>query len=273
MLNLLRGLVREWQRYHVSQLAAAITYYALFSLPPILVIAIAIAGMVFGRAAAEGEILEQVRGMLGPDGEILVRGIIENAFNVRSNLITPLIGVVILIFGASGAFNALRRALNTIFEATHTRKFRLLRFLQGRLLAILSVIVMGMLLVLSLAISTALSLFANVMDNFIPFDLLNLRLMNELVAFIVLTLMFAALYKFLPDSRASWRDVFRGALLASLLYNLTKFAISYYLGISSVGTIYGAAGTVMLLMLWIYISVQILLLGAIYIKVQARKRG
>jgi membrane protein len=270
MFTLFKDLFKDWHRYHIGQLSAAITYYTIFSLAPILVISIAIAGLFFGQRTAEREILHQVQNVLGEHGEIFVQDIIENTIQTRSNVLTPLIGVVVLIYAASGAFNALRGALNTIFEVTHTRKYRFRRFVQGRILAILMTFIIGGLLILSLLMSTFLNRLASVIDpmEFIPGMVLNVRLLNEIIAFIVVTLMFAMLYKFLPDSRARWGHVLQGAGFASLFYNLGKFLISYYLGVSRVDSVYGTAGDVMLLLLWIYYSVQILLMGAIYTKMR-----
>lgn len=263
MLTFSRALFLRWWRLDISQLSAAITYYTIFSLTPLLVIAIGVAGTIFGSQAAQGEILVQVENILGERGTRFFERTIENTANSQTNLITPLISLLMLGYGASGAFTALRNALNKIFGETDG-KHPLVGYIQGRILSLLMVLIISGLLLLSLLLSSLLHYLARFIDPVLPASILNLRWLNEVIAFLAVTFMLAFVYKFLPDTRPPWKFAFQGAVFASLFYNLGKFLIAYYLGVSNVGSIYGTAGTVMLLLIWIYYSVQILLIGAIF---------
>ncbi|MCB9136506.1 MAG: YihY/virulence factor BrkB family protein [Anaerolineales bacterium] len=265
MMIFLKEIFLRWWHLQVSQLSAAITYYTIFSLTPLLVIAIAIAGFFFGPRAAQTEILTQVENVLGERGIQFFERTIANSTTQQTNVLTPLIGLLMLSYGASGTFNALRNALNKIFGENDDGKHPLVGYVRGRILALVMVLIIGGLLLLSLLITALMTYLARFIQ---PTFALSARVLNEGIAFVVVTVMLAFVYKFLPDNRPPWRYVFQGALVGSAFYNLGKFGIGYYLSTSNIASIYDTAGTVMLLLLWIYYSVQIMLIGGIFVKLR-----
>jgi membrane protein len=274
IIRLLKDTVQEWNEDNVPLLAAALAYYTVFSLAPLLLIAIAIAGAVFGEDAARGEIFAQLRGLLGAQAAAAVTSLIESANKPNSGGgIATIISVIILLFGASGVFGQLQMALNTIWEVKPKPGRAVKSFIQSRFLSFAMVLVIGFLLLVSLILSAILAVISNYFNNFIPGFVALGQVINFAISFAVITFLFAAIYKFLPDVKIPWSNLWVGAGVTALLFNIGKFLIGLYLGSSSVSSGYGAAGSLIVILIWVFYSAQILLFGAEFTQVYSKYRG
>jgi membrane protein len=251
---------------------AAIAFYTVTSMAPLLLIVVAIAGLVFGRDAAQGAITGQLAGLMGQQPAELLQQAVANASKPSSGLMASLIGVVTLIATASGAFGELQSALNLFWKAK-PKGGTVSRLLRARAASMGLVATLGFLLVVSLAVSAALTAFGNALNAMLPFGQALMAALNAVISFVLITVLFAAIYKVLPDRELEWRDVLVGAAVTSLLFVIGKSLIGWYLGSSAVGSAYGAAGALIILLFWVYYSVQIFLLGAEFTKVYANAHG
>ncbi len=272
--ELLKATFSEWSEDKASRLAAALAYYTVFSLAPLLIIAIAVAGMVFGQEAARGEIVAQIESVVGQQGAEAIQTMIANAGqSTDGGIIATVIGLATLIFAATGAFAQLQDALNTVWEVSPETGSGVLGMIRTRFLSFTMILGIGFLLLVSLVISAALSAIGGFFGNLLPgYDIL-WQGVNFLISFGVTTLLFAMIFKVLPDVDIAWSDVWVGALVTALLFTLGKFLIGLYLGRSSVSSTYGAAGSFVVVLLWVYYSAQILLLGAEFTQVYANRYG
>jgi membrane protein len=270
---LLKETFAEWNNDKASRLAAALAYYTIFSLAPLLIIAIAIAGAVFGEEAAKGEIVEQLQGLVGREGAQFIQIAIENASKPNQGTIASIISVVVLLFGASGLFAQLQDALNTIWEVQPKPGRGLVGMLRDRFLSFSMVLGVGFLLLVSLIISAALAAFVNYFGNLLPGISLLLQFANFIISFAITTVLFGLIYKVLPDVEITWSDVWIGAMITSLLFSFGRFLLGMYLSNSSFGSTYGAAGSVVILLAWVYYAAQILFFGAEFTQVYARRYG
>jgi membrane protein len=277
MLNLLKETLREWREDGATRLAAALAYYTTFSLAPLLVLVIAIAGLVGGQEAARTQTMAQVQDLLGAEGREFIEGMIESASQPETGLTATLIGAVTLLFGALGVFGELQNSLNTIWEVKPKPAKDWLdgvkRFVLKRILSFTMVLGIGFLLLASLVLSAAVSALGEYIDSRWPMADFWLGLINFVVSFLVITLLFAMIFKFLPEIKIAWRDVWLGAAVTSALFSLGKFLIGLYLGRSEVGNTFGAAGSLAILLIWIYYSAQILFFGAEFTQVYANRYG
>ncbi len=271
--SFLREVLREFSDDNALTLGAALAYYTVFSIAPLLVLVIAMAGLVFGREAAQGEIVTQVEGMLGPAGAETIQSMIERASQPASGVVATLLSVVTMIFGASGVFGQLQGSLNRIWGAETLRRRGVKGQVQRRLLSFSMILGIGFLLLVSLALSAVLAGMHRLLDQWFPVLSDVLPLANFLLSFGIITALFAMIYKLLPDARIEWRDVWLGAAFTALLFTLGKSAIGIYLGRAGVTSVYGAAGSLVLILLWIYYSSQLLFLGAEFTEVYSRRYG
>jgi membrane protein len=273
-LKLTKETVAEWSEDNVPLLAAALAYYTVFSLAPLLIIAIAIAGFFFGEEAARGEIIGQIQGFVGREGAEAIQAMIQNANRPGSGgTIATITGVIILLFGASGVFGQLQVALNTIWEVKPKPGNGIKSFLQSRFLSFGMVLVIGFLLLVSLVLSAVLAAIASYFGSLVPGLVIVGQVVNFIISFGVITVLIAAIYKFLPDVNIPWTNLWIGAGVTALLFNLGKFLLGLYLGSSSVGSAYGAAGSLVVLLIWVFYSAQILLFGAEFTQVYSKYRG
>ncbi|MDX2214592.1 MAG: YihY/virulence factor BrkB family protein [Oculatellaceae cyanobacterium bins.114] len=273
--RLLTETIAEWNKDKASQMAAALAYYTVFSLAPLLIIAIAVAGFFFGEEAARGEIVGQIKGLVGTDGATVIQTALENSHRPGSNtdLIASLISIVVLIFGASGVFVQLQEALNEIWDVDPNAQKGVGNVVRKRAMSFAVVLSIGFLLLVSLVISAALSAINTFASELLPGFGFIWEWVNVLLSFAVTTLLFALIYKYLPDIEITWHDVWIGAILTSILFSIGRYLIGLYLGNSSFGSTYGAAGSLVILLAWIYYSVQILFFGAEFTQVYARRYG
>ncbi|MFC7607401.1 YihY/virulence factor BrkB family protein [Teichococcus aestuarii] len=250
---------------------AAIAFYTVTSLAPVLLIAIAIAGLAFGEDAARGAIVAQLQGLMGPGGAEMVQSIILSASNPTSGMLASVFGVLTLFITASGVFGEIQASLNMIWRA-ELKGDTVSRLLRARAASLGLVATLGFLLMVSLVVSAALTALGSLLDQSLPAVAVLVRLANAVISFALICALFAAIYKFLPDRRLEWRDVLVGAVVTTLLFNVGKTLIGLYLGSSAIGSTYGAAGSAVIVLLWIYYSAQIFLLGAEFTKAYAIRR-
>ena len=250
---------------------AAIAFYAITSLAPVLLIVIAVAGLVFGQEAAQNAISGQFSALMGKQAADLLESVIASASAESSGVLATIVGMVTLIATASGVFGEMQAALNTIWK-TRSRGTILSRLVRARIASLGLVGALGFLLIVSLAVSAGLTAFANHLDT-LPVGALLLSVLNFAISLLLFAVLFGAIYKVLPDRTLQWKDVVVGALMTSVLFNLGKTVIGWYLGSSAVASSYGAAGGLIVLLLWVYYSAQIFLFGAEFTKIYANAHG
>jgi membrane protein len=263
----------EWREDKAARLAAALSFYTALSIAPLLVITIAISGLALGQEAARGEILGELQGVIGAESARTISSMIESANKPRSGIVATVFGVTVLLFGASGVFAELQGALNSIWEVEPRPRRGFWGILRERFLSLAMVIVLAFLLLVALVLNSALALLGNEVAGLLPGGATLWHGLTWLVSLGVATLTFVLVFKFLPDVEIAWRDVWIGALVTALLFTLGKLAISFYIGRAAVASTYGAAGSVMVLLLWVYYSSQILFFGAELTQVYARMYG
>jgi membrane protein len=265
--------IKGWSKDNVPRLGASLAYYTLFAVSPILLIAIAIAGSVFGEEAVRGQIVGEIDGLIGRQGAEAVQAILQGAHRAPTGTLAVIVGTITLIVAASGAFLELQHALNTIFRVkTDPKKSGIERLLISRLRSFGMVVSIGFLLMVSLLVSAALTAFSTRVQRSALGGPVLLQAINLVVSLGVMTLLFGLIYRWLPDVRLKWRDVWVGAFGTSILFSVGKLLIGLYLGQSSVSSSYGAAGSVVVLLVWVYYSAQIILLGAEFTRVYAEHR-
>jgi len=244
------------------KMAAALSYYSAFSLGPLLIIVIAIAGFFFGEDAARGQIFTELKNLVGPDGAIMIETILKGAASKSAGIFAAIVSIVLLVLGSIGVFLELQESLNIVWGVELKPGRGLWLFIKNRLVSFSMVVATGFLLMVSLIISSVISLINTYMGEQFPSILPMAFIFNNLSSLIVLTVMFAMVYKVLPDVIISWKYVWFGAILTSVLFTLGKYLISLYLGSSSFSSTYGAAASLVILFLWIYYSGLILFFGA-----------
>jgi membrane protein len=263
----------EWSEDRAPRLGAALAYYTAFSIAPLLVIAIAIAGLLLGEEAARGQIVAQIAGLVGPDSARAIQDMIANAQRPASGVIATALGTGTLLLGASGVFGQLQDALNTIWEVESKPGRGLRGMLRDRFFSFTMVLGTGFLLLVSLILTSALSgLTAGFADTGPVLETLG-HALDLLLSLAVTTLLFALIYRYIPDVKIAWNDVWVGAALTAVLFAIGKTAIGLYLGRASVGSAYGAAGSLVVLLAWVYYAAQILLFGAELTQVYANRWG
>ncbi|MGB8894264.1 MAG: YihY/virulence factor BrkB family protein [Pseudolabrys sp.] len=250
---------------------AAIAFYAITSLAPVVLIVIAVAGLVFGQEAAQNAISGQFSALMGKQAADLLQSVIASASAKSSGVVATVIGTVTLIATASGVFGEMQAALNTIWK-TRSKEAILSRLVRARIASLGLVAALGFLLIVSLAVSAGLTAFANHLDM-LPVGALILSGLNFAISLLLFAVLFGAIYKVLPDRTLQWKDVIVGALMTSVLFNIGKTFIGWYIGSSAVASSYGAAGGLIVLLLWVYYSAQIFLFGAEFTKIYANAHG
>ena len=273
IFDLLKTTFNEWNEDKVPRLAAALAYYTAFSIAPLLIIVIAVAGLAFGREAARGQIVSQIEGQIGTETAEVIQTMIEATNKEDTGILATIIGVVAVILGAAGFFGQLQDALNTVWEVAPKPGGGIVGMLKSRFLSFTMVLGIGFLLIVSLLASTALSYVSNFVVGVMPGAEFLAQVLNFIISFLVITLLFAMIYKVLPDVVIAWKDVWIGAAITALLFTIGKFLLGLYLGSSSISSSYGAAGSLVVLLVWVYYSAQILLFGAEFTQVYARRYG
>lgn len=271
--RLLKAAAAGWWNDRAMSLGAAIAFFTIFSLAPILLAAIAVAGLAFGREAAQGALVAELGGLLGEQAAAALEAMIASASNVGSGVLGTTIGVATFLLLATGAIVELQDDLNIIWKAPPVESYGVMDFIRTRLLSLVFVSGIGFLLLASLVVDAVLSALGSYLGSAFSGAAAILWLLNSAVAFAIATLLFAMIFKVLPSVELTWRDVAAGAVLTAVLFTFGKIAIGYYLGKSNIASSYGAAASIITLLLWIYYSSLILLFGAEFTKVYAESRG
>lgn len=273
LFGLVKESFQEWQADGALDLGAALAYYAIFSLAPLLLIVIGVAGLVWGREAVQGQLVSQLQGLVGEQGGQAIQTMIANAGKHGSGVFATIVGVMTILFGATGVFVQLQTSLDRIWNVEPKPGGGIWGFVRTRILSFGLVLGIGFLLLISLVVSAAVSAVGAWATGLLPAAKVLLEGATFVLSFALVTLLFAMIFKVLPDVRIDWRDVWIGAAATALLFTLGKFLIGLYLAKSSVASAYGAAGSLVIVLLWIYYSSQILFLGAEFTQVYARHYG
>lgn len=271
--QLIKATFKDWADDEAPRLGAALAYYTVFSLAPLLLIAIGIAGIVFGEQAVQGQLVGQLGGLLGQQGAQLLQTMIANSAKGGGGWISTIAGLVLLVVGASGVFGQLQAAMNKIWEVGPDPDAGLRGFVKKRIVAMSMVFSVGLLLIVSLVVSAALSAFSDLLQSRLVGGVFLWQAVNAGVSLGVLMLFFASVFKVMPDADVRWRDVWFGAFVTAVLFSIGKELLMYYLGRSAVAANFGPAAALVALLIWVYYSAQILFLGAEFTQVWARSRG
>jgi membrane protein len=274
ILDLSKNSVTAWVDDYAPSMGAAIAYYTLFSITPLLIIAIAVAGLVFGHEAARGEIIGQIQDLIGQEGAIAVQSLLKNANEPAHSMLAIAGSVLTMIIGATTVFGEIQSDLDRIWRVSiPAEESGLWRMLRTRLLSFGLVLGVGFLLLISLIISAAIAGFGKWLNSlFAGWEVILLAL-DLSISFAITTLLFALIYKFQPRATIAWRDVWIGAAVTAFLFAIGKFLIGLYLGKASVASGFGAAGSLVILLLWVYFGAQIFLLGAEFTRVYSNTYG
>ena len=272
--SLISQTIDAWIDDYAPSMGAALAYYTMFSIAPLLLIIIAVTGWVFGAEAARGEILAQLEGLMGKEGATMIEALIKSASSPEKSMSATIIGIVLLLIGATSVFGELQDALDRIWRApVKVKTTGIFKLLHTRLLSFGMILGISFLLMVSLVVSAGLSALGTWWGPMFSRWEIAAHLVNFFVSFTLITVLFALIYKFMPRVKVAWRDVWIGAAFTSLLFTIGKLLIGLYIGKSSVASVFGAAGSLVVLLLWVYYSAQIFLLGAEYTWVYAHALG
>jgi membrane protein len=272
-LSMLKATFDDWMEDKALRLSAAVAYYSIFSIAPLLVIAMGVAGLVFGQEAVKGQLSGLLSQYIGPKAAEAVQSMVQSAAKPSHGWMATILGFATLLLGASGVFGQLKDALNTIWEVKTKATGGVKAFIKERLLSFGMVLVIGFLLLTSLVLTTMLAGLSHYLGSILPMPPFVWGMITFLVSFAVVTTLFAFIFKVLPDVKLAWRDVWVGAAVTALLFEIGKFGLSFYLGKQAAESSYGAATSIVLLLLWVYYTSCILFFGAEFTQVYARARG
>jgi membrane protein len=271
--TLLKETVEGWSQHNASRLAAALAFYTVLSIAPLLVLAVAVAGLVFGEDAARGQIATELSGVVGESAGQGIETLLQHADAPGEGTLGSILGVIVLMFGASGVFGELQSALNAIWGVAAKPGRGVMGIIRDRFFSFSMVTGVAFLLLASLVLSAVLSAVGAFFAEALPGGALLWQVLNFVISALVIAGLFALIFKVVPDIEIDFRHVFPGALVTSLLFSAGKYLLGLYLGRASVSSPYGAAGSVVVLVIWIYYAAQILFLGAQFTRVYARRRG
>jgi membrane protein len=262
LLPILKSAFASWNRHEAPRLGAALAFYTILSMSPLVILLVAITGLVLSHSTVEADILSEVRNMVGPQGVKAVAVMLANTQRPAAGILGAVIGVLSLLFGASGVFGELRSALNKIWEVEPQETSGIWFVVRERVFSFGMVLSIGFLLMVSLVLSTVLAAISKFFSGLLPVPTFMLSIVNFLFSFGGIAVLFGLIFRFVPAVRTPWRDLWPGSLVTALLFEIGKALIGIYLGKASVGSAYGAAGSVIVLIVWIYYSAQIFFLGA-----------
>jgi membrane protein len=273
-ISLAKQSINAWIDDYAPSMGAALSYYTLFSLAPVLLLAIAVAGLLFGADAARGQIVAQLGGLVGPEGATAIEGLLKNAGKPEQSALASAVGFVTLIIGATSVFAELQSDLDRIWRAPAAAKpSGIWGILRTRLLSFGVVLSIGFLLLVSLVVSAALAAFGKWYGGWLPGWVITLQILNQVISLGFVSVLFAMMYRMLPSVRVEWRDVWYGALATGVLFTIGKYLIGLYLGKAGVASGFGAAGSLVVLLVWVFYSAQIFLLGAEFTWLFAQRHG
>lgn len=271
--ELIKQTASSWNDINAPRLGASLAFYTLLSIAPLLVVSISIAGMIFGEKAAQDQIAGQIANVVGWQNAETLQSLLAHAHKPAAGFSAAGVGFLTLLFGASGVFGELRDSLNTVWGVKGTSGSGLTGMIKYRFVSFAMVLGIGFLLLVSLVLSAAIAAAGTFLSGRLPIPEAVMHLASTGITFIAVTILFALLYKFVPDVRIEWRDVAIGAAVTSALFSIGKFLIALYLGKASVGSAYGAAGSLVVFIVWVYYSAQIFFMGAEFTHVFAERHG
>lgn len=272
-ISLLKESFNEWKKDKASRLAAALSYYTIFSLAPLVIVMLTILGWVYRDGSASKLFLAQMTSLIGESGGEVFQTIVEAASQPAKSTFAAIIGIVTAIFGATGVFVQLKDALNVAWGITEERFKGLRGLVRIRAISLTAILVIGFLLLVSLFVSTALTALTSRLSSENVVLAVLIQIFNQALSIGLIMVLFAFMYKFLPDIKIAWKDVWVGALFTSILFNIGKYLIGLYLGNSNVGSSFGAAGSILVILLWVYYSAQLILFGAEFTEVYSARFG
>jgi membrane protein len=270
---LLKDSAIAWDNDNIGQQGAALSFFTVFSLSPLLILVIVLSSFGFGREAASGHLVSQIRGLIGIEGAQFVQSMITNAYKSDSSVLVTIFSVIMLLLGASAVFIQLRDSLNTILRVQQKPIGTIRAFVRGRLLSFTMILGIGFLLLVSLILSAVLAAMSGYLSKHFAILTDLVSLLDFIISFVGITVMFALMFKFVPAATLKWRDIWVGAAVTSLLFSIGKFVIGLYLGNGAIGSIFGAASSLVIVMLWTFYSSQIVLFGAEFTRLYAMRFG
>jgi membrane protein len=274
--SLFSQVADQWSQHNAPRLGAALAFYSLLSLAPLLLVIVSIVGLVFGHSAAQQQTVQEIQALIGPAAGKTIGAFLQGSRNTSHGIIATAAGLITLLFSASGVVIELRDALNTIWNVPTQSASGfgyVTRYLKQRLFSFAIVVAIGFLLVVSLAVSTWIEALGVLSASILPGEDMLLTLANSVVSFLVITFLFSAIYKVMPDVSIEWRDVLLGGAVTSLLFTIGKSVLGFYLGRASYASTYGAAASIVVLIVWVYYSGQIFFFGAEFTQVFAARYG
>jgi len=274
--SMLGASLAGWNKHNAPRLGASLAFYTLLSIAPLLLLLVSVVGLLLGGPKAQADIVAQVRSLVGPQGALAAKALLEGARNTTHGVIATAFGIVSLLFGASGVVIELRDALNSIWEVSTPDRSgfqKIMAFIRERLFSFALVLGIGFVLIVSLGVSAFLTALGSWSASILPAEEALVHLLNTVISFLIITGLFSAIYKFLPDVALQWRDVVLGGAVTSALFEIGKLGIGLYLGKASYASTYGAAASIVILIIWVYYSGQIFFLGAEFTRVFANCYG
>jgi membrane protein len=271
--TVIRSAGQKWFDINAQRLGASLAFYTMMSLAPLLVISMGIAALIFGRDAVEGQLVWQIENLVGTEGGQVIQSLLKSAAHPTSGILATAAGLLVLLFSASGVFVELRDSLNLVWGVDSTGSGGLKGMVKYRLSAFVLVLAIGFLLMVSLMLSAAIAAAGKLLGGYLPASEASLQWINLILSFLAFTLLFALMYKVVPDCDIEWRDVWVGATATSLLFSIGKSLIGLYLGKAGIGSAYGAAGSLVVLLVWVYYSAQIFFFGAVFTQIFSTRLG
>jgi membrane protein len=262
LLSIFKATFLGWNRHEAPRLGAALAFYTILSLSPLLILVVALAGFIFNQSTAQAHILSEVRGMIGSEGGKAIESMLANAQKPATGILGGIVGLLSLLFGASGVFTELRSALNLVWDVKPEQTSGVVALLRERFFSFGMVLSIGFLLLVSLVVSTALAAAGKFFGGLLPIPSPVLAILNFLLSFIGVAVLFGLIFRFVPEARVRWQSIWPGAVMTAIFFTIGKTLIGLYLGKSSVGSPYGAAGSVIVVIVWVYYSAQIFFFGA-----------
>ncbi len=270
----LKQVFTEFAEDNILKYSASLAYYTVFSLAPVLIVIISICGVLFGKEAIQGHIYGQIKGLVGNDAAVQIQETIKNIHLTGHNIFATIISIIVLLIGATGIFGEVQDSLNKIWGLKIKTKKTWWKLIINRLLSFSLILCIGFVMMVSLLLNALVSAFGTFLARyFSEFSVILVQLTDNVLTFIVTTFLFSLMFKVLPDAKIKWKDVLIGGLITSVFFTLGKLTIGYYLGSSNIASVYGAAGSIMIIMVWVYYSSIILYLGAEFTKVYAKLHG
>jgi membrane protein len=272
--TILKNSGHDFINFRITRMSAALAYYTVFSIAPLLILVISLSTIFYGKSAIEGSIYGEIRSFVGDAAAIQIQNLIKNATIAKGNAFASVASIIAVVIGATGIFGEIQDSINFIWGLRAKPKKGILKILLNRLLSFSIIVSVSFILLVSLLVSTVLDILSDRLTHIFPHITVYLAYAgNFLLTFIVTTFLFGAIFKILPDAKIKWRDILTGAITTALLFMLGKFGISFYLGTKNIGNTYGAAGSIVIVLVWVYYSAIILYFGAAFTKNYAHEKG